>query len=490
MNRNHARILLAEDDPFQVELVEAILGSSASMSFSCANADNLKEVENKLAEQEFDLILLDLNLPDSKGMDTVRKVRKFSPYLPIVVLSGTEDENVAIQAVQSGAQDYLIKGKADLNALPRVIRYALERAGIMKELERAKNEAEEATKLKDKFVSLVAHDLKSPFNSILGFLTMIHDDEKNPVHEEHKKMISRAMESGKRLVQMIEELLKISRLQTGRVVLEKRFFDGYFISLEVAAILKNLAKKKEITIVNELARDFRLYGDPSLFREVIQNLVSNAIKFCRKGDAITIFAPPGEQATIAVKDTGVGISPKMLGKIFNHEEVTSTMGTAGEKGTGFGLPISHDIMKLHGGDLRVESVEGKGSVFHAVLPFVRPKVLIIDDSKKACDEIKGFLSELKLGFLEAGSGEKAIEIMDAAPPHLFILDIYLPGMDGFQVLEHIRKNQATKSTPVIVVTGDDNIEIRDKAFRLGANDFVMKPFKMEDLVPRVRRFIH
>ncbi len=483
------RILMVEDDPFQAELVKAALESSSGKQFSCVDVDCISEVENAVAEKEFDICLLDLFLPDSKGLETMKKVQELVPDLPLVILSGMDDESAAIEAVQKGAQDFLVKGQSDLKFLPRIINHAIERARITKDLELAKKEAEEATKLKDKFVSLVAHDLKSPFNAILGYLGLMNDDQVNPVHENHRKMITRMMDSGKRTVKMIQELLDINRLQTGKVILEKKFFDGYFTCASVVGNLKQLADKKEISVIHEIPRGFRLYGDSSLFGEVILNLVSNAIKFCKKGDTITILAPPDEKMGIAVKDTGVGISETRQANIFKPEEITTTMGTAGERGTGLGLPFSHDIMKYHGGELTVESVEGEGATFQATLPFTQPRILIVEDSERTRKLFKESLKDMGLEILESESAEAAIEILEEDLPHLIILDVYLPGMDGFELLEIIKKDPKTKSIPVIIITSDEKIEVRNKAFQMGANDFVTKPFQLDELIPRVRRFV-
>lgn len=357
------------------------------------------------------------------------------------------------------------------------------------ELRRAKEQAEEATRMKDQFVSLVAHDLKSPFNSLLGYLDLMISDQQDKLSEKHGKIANRIIESGKGLLDMIDNLLDISRLQTGKITLKPQFIDRYLVAASAKMQLKYIAREKGVGIINQIPKGTRFFADMDLIAEVVQNLISNAVKFCEKGDTVTVFIPKDRETTIAVRDTGVGIPEKILPDLFKHEVKTTTLGTSGEKGTGLGLPFSFDIMKAHEGDLRVESVENEGSTFYATLPFIRPKVLIVEDSKKACDEIKIFLQEFKLDFLETASGEKAIALIDVALSHLFIVDVSLPGMDGFKTLEHIRKNQATKSTPVIVVTGDKNIDTRNKAFQLGANDFITKPFKKEDLVPRVRRFV-
>ncbi|MEE8483874.1 MAG: hybrid sensor histidine kinase/response regulator, partial [Nitrospinota bacterium] len=216
---------------------------------------------------------------------------------------------------------------------------------------------------------------------------------------------------------------------------------------------------------------------------------SNAIKFSYKGGRITLFRPPGRRTAIAVKDTGTGISEKILPKLFMHEEKTTTTGTAGEKGTGLGLPFCHDIMTAHGGSLTVESAEGVGTTFYAELPPVRPKILFVDDEETIRYLFKESIHEYDLEIIEAENGEIAKRIIERDMPHLVITDISMPIMDGWELLESIRSNSKTAELPVIVLTSISDMESREKAFRMGANDFLAKPLVMEDLIPRVRRFV-
>ncbi|MEE8484809.1 MAG: PAS domain S-box protein, partial [Nitrospinota bacterium] len=195
-----------------------------------------------------------------------------------------------------------------------------ERKRMEDELRQAKAKAEEATKLKDKFVSLVAHDLKSPFASILGLLRLVDSDKKDALAPKHKELVGKVLKSGEGLVNMIDQLLNISRLQTGKMELKPKFIDGFFVSVSALAGFDYLAEEKGIELDSEIPRGMRLYADTDLFVEVIGNLLSNAIKFSYKGGRITLFRPPGRRTAIAVKDTGTGISEKILPKLFMHEE--------------------------------------------------------------------------------------------------------------------------------------------------------------------------
>jgi signal transduction histidine kinase len=358
----------------------------------------------------------------------------------------------------------------------------------IRELDAARTLAEEATKLKDKFISLVAHDLRSPFASMLGLIRIYAEGKPSAEGEESQKILDRVFKSGERMIAMIDNLLKISRLQTGQITPDPWFFKGYMAAANTIGSLSHNAAQKGIVIINKVPVDMRLYADQTLFDEVLLNLLSNAIKFCSRGDTITFFVPPALFSAIAVRDTGKGISEKITPNLFKHEMATTTPGTAGETGTGLGLPFSHDIMKAHGGELTVESVPGTGSVFCAILPYVKPVALVVDDDPMSMLVVRSHLEKIDIEVMEAVNGEKALSAMKDKRPHIIITDINMPGMDGYTLLARLKQDNAIKEIPVIVMTSADG-ETREKAFRYGASDFVDKPVILDEFIPRVRRYV-
>ena len=358
------------------------------------------------------------------------------------------------------------------------------------ELRRAKEEAETATRLKDKFVSLVAHDLQNPFSSIVGYLKLILGDENHPLHSEHRSVIERVLGIGEGLQAMIKELLEGSRLKSGKILPRSRFCDGHFMVQQVVFNMEFIAKRKGVKLINLIPPNTRFYVDMEMFSQVIGNLVSNAIKFCKKDGRITLFLPPEETSTLAVKDTGVGIPEDRRHLLFQYEEKTSTLGTEGEKGTGFGLPLCHDIMMAHGGTLDFESMPGRGTVFYARLPSLRPLVQLVDDDPLMLLCIREILRPLDVDFIEAKNGAEALAQIARNTPHLIISDLQMPVMDGFKLLENIRQNPLLRDTSIIVLTSHDTEETRNRAFDLQADDFLTKPLAHEELVFRVKRQIN
>lgn len=236
------------------------------------------------------------------------------------------------------------------------------------QLRAAKEQAEQANELKDKFISLVAHDLRSPWSGIISALEFISTDDEYPLHEEHLEIVQRLIQIGKSSVQMIGDVLNVSRLKTGKITVKPEKINARQLIENVLNQLNYLARQKGVELLNDVPEQSWLFADPALYGEVIQNLTSNAIKFCRKGDQVRFYVPDNRPTTIAVSDTGVGIPPENLPKLFKIEEKTTTTGTAGEKGTGFGLPFSQDIMRAHNGQITVDSVVGKGTTFFVALP--------------------------------------------------------------------------------------------------------------------------
>lgn len=355
----------------------------------------------------------------------------------------------------------------------------------------AKEKAEEATRLKDKFVSLVSHDLKTPLTSMIGFLKLVRHDNAEPINEGAKLILDRGIESGKQMVSLIEDLLTISRFKTGQLKLRKQFFDAKYLGLKMVTDYSHVAAQKGIEIKSTIPDNTRIFGDKTLLTEAIQNLVTNAIKFCKSGDRITISTSTaaGAPATICVSDTGPGIQAGLLENIFDYDKKTSTTGTAGEIGTGFGLPLVKDIIELHGGELGVNCPPGEGCIFSLRLPHVTPKILLVDDDKNfrilQMENLRGMNADI----IEAENGEEALTMMAGIRPHLIITDIKMPIMDGLELLKLVRGNSHTKDIPMIVVSGEYGMEIRDAVFNLGADDFVTKKIDPVDFIPRVRRFI-
>lgn len=235
-------------------------------------------------------------------------------------------------------------------------------------LRAARDEAQKAVELKNKFVSLVAHDLNQPLASIilsLGYLERVKEAREGAqgVH-----IVGQMKKTAEGMQHMISELLDLSRLQSGNLVPRPVRVDISSLATMAIGMSIRSAHKKGIELMNEIPHGTWVHADPDLMGEVLHNLITNAVKFTRPGGTVGVVVPDCRSGVVAVRDDGVGILPSMLPNIFSNEVKTSTPGTQGEKGTGLGLPLCKDIMLAHGGDLRVESERGKGTICYLTLP--------------------------------------------------------------------------------------------------------------------------
>ena len=358
---------------------------------------------------------------------------------------------------------------------------------VESELRKARDEAEEATKLKDKFVSLVSHDLKNPINLISNYLELLNMTEQ--ISDNGKEMIDEGAQACIQMTALINEVLKLSRIRGGKIMPHYSFVYVRHVAEQSIKNYNRIAEDKGIYLTNETPEKTRIYADEKLLVEVLRNLISNAIKFCSKGDRVKLYCPDAERGAIAVADTGIGIKNTRIATLFSYEEKTSTRGTAGEAGTGFGLPLCNDIVTAHGGKMTVESETGKGSTFYVRLPEIKPKILYVDDEDSIRKLAGRFLEKEDLEFLSAGNGEEALELIEARNPHMLFIDLHMPGISGLELIEKVKQSPDTESIPVIIVTADETMEAVDHAFQQGADDFIVKPFKKEELIKCVEKYL-
>jgi CheY-like chemotaxis protein len=519
-------ILIVDDSDDSRVLIQNLF---ASVGFICHGAENGVEAMNVLRAQKIDVVLLDLMMPVMNGYEVI-KAAKADPALrniPIIAITGNDSVDGTVRCIEMGADDYLGKPFDPLMLKTRVnahlekkrlrdmeVEYRLKieeqnlaledrvreqvaeivtRWNAQEEMRRAKERAEEETKLRDKFVSLVSHDLRSPLASIMGLMRLLESNFTGqceaPNQQLHVDMLKRAINSCGDLIKMIDQLLNISRMKMGSLKPISSFQNAHGLVEAAIASLSFRANEKGVALVNQIPEQMRLYVDRQLTLEVLQNLISNAVKFSHGGLAVTIFSPEGGPGAIAVKDSGTGIKPSAASNLFRHEIRTTSVGTAGERGTGLGLPLCKDIMDAHNGSIMVETKEGEGSVFYLEFPHVRPLMMVVDDKEEMRYIIKNMLGRLDIETIEAENGSAAMALLETAAPHLIVTDINMPVMDGFNLLRNVRNNPRIGKTPVVVVTSDISVETRDKAMRMGADDFFTTPVASKDFLARVSRLV-
>ena len=373
-----------------------------------------------------------------------------------------------------------------------VVRDLSVQRNLEQRIRRTTEKAEATARLKDQFVALISHDLRSPLLSIKGILDIARDADSDGLLEmRDNDMFDRVSKSADGLIALIGRLLDHSRLQTGEIKPVLRFFNVRSNVDERIGRIAHLATVKKISITNLLPESMNIYADPDLFGEVIHNLISNAIKFTPSGGEVTIF--PGTGGAIVVRDTGIGIDEHILPDLFNIDIRTSTYGTDGESGTGLGMPYSYNIMKAHGGDLIAISTPDMGTEFHVVLPQHTSIVLLVDDEDDHRLMIKEMITSLAdVLVVEARNGAEALNMLRYFMPAIIITDIEMPVFDGFELVRWIRNLPEYELVPImalVALAGSDSNAMRENLSSLGADDVISRPVNDSEFTPVVARYL-
>jgi signal transduction histidine kinase len=384
INLGVVRVLLVEDNPADADLIQEALADAAldpaldGPSLQLEQVDRLVEALDRVREGEIDIVLLDLSLPDSQGFDTFVRLERAAPGLPIVVLSGLDDEAMAIRAVREGAQDYLVKGQVEGKSLTRSIRYAVERKHAEAEraqLLRARAEAEASLRARDETLAAISHDLRTPLTSIRALAQLLQrrvsrGSEIGP--DELTERLGRIEEQTMLMARMIDDLLDVARLEAGRPLdLRREPCDVVALARRTAADVQRTTERHRLRV---LANEAEIVGEVDCGRleRVFLNLLTNAVKYSPDGGDVEVTVrreagPAGPVAVLAVRDGGIGIPAQDLPRIFERFYRASNVGEQ-QRGTGLGLAGVQQIVEQHGGQIEAVSEPGVGSTFTVRLP--------------------------------------------------------------------------------------------------------------------------
>jgi PAS domain S-box-containing protein len=342
---------------------------------------------------------------------------------------------------------------------------------------------------KDKLLSILSHDLRSPFSSVLGFCDILLTEHHQLSDEERVQFLTYIKEASKDQLALVNKLLDWSRLETGRIRMEIKDVDLKHIVDRAIMSLYGISKKKNISVSSRLKTEVPIRGDEHLLQDAIENLIANSLKFTpEKGSVeVGLVSQTANEVTISVSDTGIGIPAADLPKLFKVKEKYTRKGLGGEKGTGLGLPVVAEIVQKHAGTIRVESEENKGTTFYLTFPTHKPKegmnILIVDDEEGVRVLHTRYLRRFypDAHFLYAGNGMEGFETAQKYHPQIIVTDYAMPVMDGFEMLTRLRKDPATQPIPVIVITGEDSKMSREAMALTGAMKILLKPVTPEQL---------
>jgi len=324
------------------------------------------------------------------------------------------------------------------------------------ELEMQKNQLDEASRLKTQFLSNMSHELRTPLNSVIALSGVLNRRLARQIPEEEYSYLEVIERNGKHLLNLINDILDIARIESGHEAIEITKFDANSLIADVVGMIRPQAEQKNIELLHTgKASRLPITSDADKCRHILQNLVANAVKFTEKGKVDIVALQTDRHLTISVTDTGVGIAQNHIDHIF--DEFRQADGSTSRKfgGTGLGLAIAKKYATLLGGTITVNSTPGKGSEFMLTLPNSPSSVktiLLVEDSEPAIIQIKDFLEESGYEILVARDGGEALGIIAKTLPDAMILDLMMPGIDGFEVLKTLREAEATAHIPVLILT--------------------------------------
>jgi PAS domain S-box-containing protein len=385
---------------------------------------------------------------------------------------------------------------------------------VIAEQREARETAEAANLAKSNFLANMSHELRTPLNAIIGFSELLGDQSFGPLNEKQQRYVNNVHTSGRHLLQLVNDILDLAKVEAGRLVLEPESINVKALLHDMQRGLEPLAVAKRQTFTLEIPEELpTLIADRSKVKQILYNLLSNAIKFTKEGGRLGVRASPvpandhGQpQIQIAVWDSANGIAPEDLPRIFLEFEQLDSSYVRQQEGTGLGLALSQRLVEAHGGRIWVESTVGQGSTFTLVLPASRrgsdsgspavpperilrqerqrPLVLVVEDDTTGRELLAHYLVENGYAVAYAGTGAEAFEMARRLKPAAISLDILLPDVHGLDLLRRLRAEPETRDLPVIVVSISDD---RELGLSAGAAGWLVKPVNRRQFIDALDR---
>ena len=491
MDQKQIRVLLIEDDHQDVNLIRRLLSEISDISIQMDHVKSLSSGLELLGREEVDVVLLDLSLPDSRGADDLLTVEAAAQGSPIIVLGNVEDPALEIEVISKGAQDYLVKSRLNSRAMMRILRNTIERQKVKTALEKVVLELRHLNQLKSDFISSVSHELHTPLTVITVTVNNFLDGIFGRLDETQTKWLLRLKSNAERLTNLINDILDLSKLESGRAKLNWKKFNLGALMNKVLDDIGPMAQDKGVQISRQIPQDvIEIYAAQTRIEQVMVNLVTNSIKYSPSGGQVAVHLErSSDSAQVEVSDTGMGIDPSKLDVIFERflqlaEDKTTS------PGIGLGLAICKEIIQIHHGKIWAESEGvGKGSRFIFTLPSglreiraKKPTVLVVDNDEDVLDLFKTILIGLGYQTLFAKDGAEAIaQIVSSemrTPIDILVVDLFLPVRNGLEVIKEIKR--VNPKAFIVMVTGHHDSQLLSEAMEFSSFTLLKKPFDVEE----------
>jgi len=378
--------------------------------------------------------------------------------------------------------------------------------GAREALVRAKEEAERSNKFKDQFLSTMSHELRTPLNAVVGFSDLLAEENYGPLNDRQKRYVNHIKTGGKHLLRLINDILDLSKIESGRLQLAIEDVPVRTAFGDVVDAMRPLADKKSQTLAETVIPHLSVRADSTRLKQILMNLIGNAIKFTPEGGRIELAAKQlGDVVRVEVRDSGPGIPPEEQQRIFEAFYRLGQTGNATE-GTGLGLAITQRLVELHGGHLGIESRPGSGSCFYftlRIVPTLQPaksrkvksnvdteeplRILVVEDDSTAAHLLQSQLAPAGYEVVLCNEPQRAVEMAAELQPHAVTIDIMMKPLTGWELLPKLKSDPRTSAIPVIVISILDQPAA---GALLGADEYIVKPVEKATLLAAVERCLN
>jgi signal transduction histidine kinase len=525
-------IFIVDDIPANLGVLDEFL---TQQGFEVLMASDGESAVNKIEKAQPHLILLDVLMPNGiDGFETCQRLKANlqTKEIPIIFMTALTDIVDKVKGFKLGAVDYITKPFQQEEVLARIkthLRiYQLQQQSHTQneELRFANAKLARAARMKDEFLANMSHELRTPLVAILGISEALLEEIYGEINIAQQKSVRTIQESGKHLLSLINEILDLAKIESGKLKLEKTKVSVTEVSQTCLRLIKELAQKKRIKIKTIFDQDvITLNADERYLKHILINLLNNAVKFTPEKGIVTLAITGDVKeklVQISISDTGIGIAQEDKEKLFEPFIQLDAQLNRHHEGTGLGLSLVYRLTEMHGGSVTVESEIGKGSCFTISLPWQpttvretisetvsdfeegsnlelkkkRPQsspektlILLADDNLTTCETLSEYLIAKGYRLILAHNGLQAIEQSLEKRPNIILMDVQMPTLDGLEAMRRIRAHPEIAQTPIIALTALAMAGDEARCLEAGASDYLSKPVSFKKLVNKIEALL-